>query len=100
MAHWRRAHRGEDDFADDEWIAGSESLVTDGTWIWPVDLVHYVRRHHVALPQEFLEHIRANSYTAPAVPDERTRQIFHEEFPDNAGSSPIRRTPGTPPCTP
>ena len=33
-----------DALASDEWIAGSESLVTDGTWIWPVDLVHYVRR--------------------------------------------------------
>ncbi|MGX9886640.1 hypothetical protein [Streptomyces sp. NPDC002276] len=68
----------------DEWIAGSESLLTDGSWIWPVDLVHYVRRHHVALPQEFLEHIRANGYTVPAVSDERARHIFQEEFPDSA----------------
>ncbi|WP_019073322.1 hypothetical protein [Streptomyces hokutonensis] len=81
-----------DALAGDEWIAGSESLLTDGTWIWPIDLVHYVRRHHVALPQEFLEHIRANSYTAPAVPDERARQIFHEEFPDNAPATNASRT--------
>ncbi|MEV7124815.1 hypothetical protein [Streptomyces sp. NPDC093260] len=68
----------------EEWIAGSGSLMTDGTWLWPVDLTHYVRRHHAALPQEFLDHIRANDYTVPAVPDEQARRVFWEEFPDNA----------------
>ncbi|MFF8593726.1 hypothetical protein ACF061_20215 [Streptomyces sp. NPDC015220] len=68
----------------EEWIAGSGSLMTDGTWLWPVDLTHYVRRHHAALPQEFLDHIRANDYTVPAVPDEQARRVFWEEFPDTA----------------
>lgn len=82
-----------DALAGDEWIAGSESLLTDGTWIWPVDLVHYVRRHHAALPQEFLDHIRTNGYTVPAVPDERARRIFQEEFPDSApATAPSRAT--------
>ncbi|MCH0561415.1 hypothetical protein [Streptomyces sp. MUM 16J] len=73
-----------DALTDDEWIAGSESLLTDGTWLWPIDLVHYVRRHHAALPQEFIDHIRANDYTPPAVPGERAREIFAEEFPASA----------------
>ncbi|MFI1538439.1 hypothetical protein [Streptomyces anandii] len=68
----------------EEWIVGSGSLMTDGTWLWPVDLTHYVRRHHAALPQEFLDHIRANDYTVPVVPDEQARRVFQEEFPDNA----------------
>ncbi|MFG2476523.1 hypothetical protein [Streptomyces fagopyri] len=76
-----------DALTDDEWIAGSESLMTDGTWIWPIDLTHYVRRHHVSVPQEFLDHMRANSYTVPAVSDERARQIFQGEFPDSAPTS-------------
>ncbi|MFI6625844.1 hypothetical protein [Streptomyces sp. NPDC050528] len=61
--------------------------------IWPVDLVHYVRRHHAALPQEFLDHIRTNDYTVPAVPDERARRIFQEEFPVSAPArAPSRAT--------
>ncbi|WP_262059468.1 hypothetical protein [Streptomyces sp. STR69] len=75
------------------WIAGSGSLITDGTWLWPVDLVHYVRRHHAALPQEFLDHIRANDYTVPDVPDEQARRIFQEEFPDSApATTPSKAT--------
>ncbi|MGW0087223.1 hypothetical protein [Streptomyces sp. NPDC003393] len=68
----------------EEWILGSGSLMTDGTWLWPVDLTHYVRRHHAALPQGFLSYIRTNNYTVPAVPDEQARHIFKVEFPDNA----------------
>ncbi|MET7930086.1 hypothetical protein ABZT43_40430, partial [Streptomyces sp. NPDC005349] len=41
-----------DVITDDVWITGAGSLITDGTWMWPVELVHYVRRHHVALPDE------------------------------------------------
>ncbi|KIE23733.1 mucin [Streptomyces sp. MUSC 125] len=83
-----------DALTGDEWIAGSESLLTDGTWIWPIDLVHYVRRHHVALPHEFLDHIRANDYTVPAVPDERAREVFAEEFPASAPATDSPKSVG------
>ncbi|WP_329177353.1 hypothetical protein [Streptomyces sp. NBC_01477] len=73
-----------DALTGDEWISGSGSLLTDGTWIWPIDLAHYVRRHHAALPTEFLDHIRALSYTVPLVDDERARHIFLAEFPNTA----------------
>lgn len=33
---------------------GSREL-TDGQWLWPEDLVHYVREHNVLLPDEFVE---------------------------------------------
>ncbi|MEW2295410.1 hypothetical protein ABZ719_22350 [Streptomyces sp. NPDC006743] len=78
----------------EEWIVGSGSLMTDGTWLWPVDLTHYVRRHHAALPQEFLDHIRANNYTVPVVPDERARRIFREEFPDHAPAAAPSKAAG------
>lgn len=32
---------------------GSREL-TDGTWVWPEDLSHYVRDHNVQLPMEFI----------------------------------------------
>ncbi|MET7679182.1 hypothetical protein [Streptomyces sp. NPDC005423] len=73
-----------DALTGEEWITGSGSLMTDGTWLWPVDLVHYVRRHHAALPQEFLDHIRTTNYTVPAVPEDQARRIFQEEFLDSA----------------
>ena len=34
---------------------------TDGTYIWPVDLSHYIRYHEIRLPMEFIKHIRTNS---------------------------------------
>ena len=33
---------------------------SDGIWQWPDGLSHYVRVHQVALPVEFVEHVREN----------------------------------------
>jgi hypothetical protein len=30
---------------------------TDGEWVWPTGLSHYVKVHNVALPREFIDHI-------------------------------------------
>ncbi|MGY0486488.1 hypothetical protein [Streptomyces sp. WG-D5] len=70
-----------DALTGDERIAGSGSLRTDGTWVWPVDLEHYIRRHHAAIPDDFRAHIRAHGYRAPAVPDDRVNAIAEEWFP-------------------
>lgn len=32
--------------------------LTDGAWVWPQDLSHYVRDHNVRLPDSFIERIR------------------------------------------
>lgn len=64
----------------DTWIPGAGSLVTDGTWLWPAELAHYVRRHHIALPADFVAHIRDNGYAVPALSQERAREIFDEYF--------------------
>lgn len=31
---------------------------TDGVYLWPQGLAHYVREHNVRLPDEFTEHVR------------------------------------------
>ena len=31
---------------------------SDGVWVWPDGLAHYVERHHVMLPQAFVAHMR------------------------------------------
>ena len=60
-----------DVIADDVWITGAGSLITDGTYVWPTELAYYVRRHHVALLPEFAAHIRARNYVSPRSPANR-----------------------------
>jgi hypothetical protein len=38
--------------------------LTDGTYIWPEGLAHYVLDHRVRLPDEFVQHVHAqNAFT-------------------------------------
>ncbi|WP_329411495.1 hypothetical protein OG802_17135 [Streptomyces sp. NBC_00704] len=73
-----------DVIADDVWITGAGSLITDGTYVWPTELAYYVRRHHVALLPEFAAHIRARNYVSPPVPREQALAIFEECLGENA----------------
>ena len=34
---------------------------TDGVWAWPAGLVHYVLKHDVRLPEEFISHVLTNA---------------------------------------
>jgi hypothetical protein len=43
---------------------GSSEL-SDGRWVWPEGLPHYVRAHHIRLPEEFLQTMRAANWTIP-----------------------------------
>ena len=45
---------------------GTQDL-TDGTWVWPEGLAHYVREHGIVLPEEFME--QAASGTPPTTPN-------------------------------
>ena len=42
-------------FACGEWHMGSCDL-TDGVWLWPQGLSHYLRTHSVLLPEAFIDH--------------------------------------------
>ncbi len=39
--------------------------LTDGEWAWPVGLAHYVERHAVRLPDEFVESLEARDWCVP-----------------------------------
>lgn len=41
--------------------------LTDGEWVWPDGLSHYVRDHHVRLPNEFLAAVARNSPSTAGV---------------------------------
>ncbi len=49
---------------------GSQNL-TDGTWIFPEGLVHYLIHHNVKPPSKFLHHIRNMNYQVPVLPELR-----------------------------
>jgi hypothetical protein len=42
--------------------------LTDGMWVWPEGLPHYVEVHSVRLPDEFIDHMRSLGWRAPAEP--------------------------------
>jgi hypothetical protein len=42
--------------------------LTDGVWVWPEGLAHYVEVHSVRLPDEFIDHLRSQGWRVPAEP--------------------------------
>jgi hypothetical protein len=46
---------------------GSQEL-TDGVWLFPEGLVHYVRHHAVRPPEAFLEHLRNRDFCHADLP--------------------------------
>jgi hypothetical protein len=67
-----------DVIAGDQYISGSSSVLTDGEWIWRADLTYYLRRYHLHLDEEFLNHARGRSYKVQSVPKERVVAIARE----------------------
>lgn len=53
-----------------EGYLGSTDL-SDGVWLWPEGLAHYVRYHAVALPPSFVEHVLRR----PAISQLRTESL-------------------------
>jgi len=41
--------------------------LSDGCWVWPEGLSHYVRQHRVVLPREFIDHVLAGRSPIPEV---------------------------------
>jgi hypothetical protein len=37
----------------------------DGEWLWPQGLAHYIERHSVRLPDEFIQTMRSHSWQVP-----------------------------------
>lgn len=51
---------------------------TDGVWVWPEGLGHYVEIHSVRLPDEFLTHVARNNFRMPESFDEGETKVDHE----------------------
>jgi hypothetical protein len=46
-------------------FAGPLHILTDGLYAWPKTLSYWVSKHHLLLPDTFLEHIRSVAYRVP-----------------------------------
>jgi hypothetical protein len=57
------------------------AVLTDGAWIWPADLAHYVERYHVRLPGEFVEHAAGRGWTPPALTHEELVAVEMQVHP-------------------
>ncbi|WP_330337503.1 hypothetical protein [Streptomyces sp. NBC_00557] len=51
-------------------VPGGSSVLTDGCFVWRVDLSSYVGRYRIDLPREFLETIHGYGYRIPQVTHE------------------------------
>lgn len=56
------------------------ALLTDGTWVWPSDLAHYVEKHGVRVPDEFMEHMSGRGWEATAVAPDTLLRLEAELF--------------------
>lgn len=76
-------------------IDGGPSLVTDGEFVWRLDLANYVSAHNIELPADFIERATAavRSQSFPAVINSRTllSECFRPQGGHNRVSAPGRK---------
>ncbi|WLS44517.1 hypothetical protein Q3V37_24495 [Micromonospora profundi] len=56
----------DDAFDSTRQVMNGPTVLTDGDWLWRKDLAYYVRRHRIAVPEDFLALIRARNYVVPS----------------------------------
>lgn len=61
-------------------VNGSAEL-TDGVYLWPEGLAHYVRDHSVRLPSDVVQHIRARveAFDQPEVDQDWWREVTQSD---------------------
>jgi hypothetical protein len=63
------------DVLDRRTLIGPPHYLTDGVYVWPGDVAHYVRTYNVRLPTGFIEHVMASGFTVPPVVDVTRLQL-------------------------
>lgn len=56
-------------------VIGPTTVLTDGEWVWPSDLAHFVRRHGVTVPASFRERMRRVGWLVPTMTDEQVGDV-------------------------
>ena len=57
---------------------GAMRVLTDGSWVWPSDIVHYVREHGFAVDEALLRRVRERDHRPPAVDQDEQNRIIDE----------------------
>ncbi|MFD2565702.1 hypothetical protein [Aquimarina rubra] len=42
-------------------LAGSINYYTDGNWVWPEWITHYILDHRIKLPDGFIDHVKKDN---------------------------------------
>lgn len=63
------------DVLDGRTLIGPPHYLTDGTYVWPGDVAHYVRRYNVRLADPFVDHVVARGGAVPSGVDVRTLKL-------------------------
>lgn len=50
---------------DMPWGTMGSTDLGDGTYLWPQGLAHYVEKHHVKLPDDFVQHVLSQKNNPP-----------------------------------
>jgi len=61
-------------------FAATTSWRSDGVWLWPDTLAHYLERYRIRLPAKLIDHIRANGYVVPTVTEHSLRSLEWPTF--------------------
>jgi len=56
-------------------IVGAPSLLTDGVWLWRLDLAYYVERYHIELPREFVEHVVSRGFRVTPLTEQALEEV-------------------------
>jgi hypothetical protein len=63
---------------------------TDGVYVWPEGLAHYVTDHHVHLPQKFVDTVVRRGGHAPTISEKELRALAKAEVSDDWWISSMR----------
>ncbi|MDG4791750.1 glycohydrolase toxin TNT-related protein [Micromonospora sp. WMMD1102] len=65
---------------------------TDGTWIWPASVPHYLAKHGVPPEPDLVAHIRANGFAPPQL-DQATKNAAYIALTGEVPAAPPRQAP-------
>lgn len=64
-------------------VPGGSSLISDGVWIWRLDLAYFVENYRIGLPTEFIEHALSFDITKIDIPSiEAKLDEYWKEYQD------------------
>jgi hypothetical protein len=59
-------------------IVGAPSFLTDGLWLWRLDLPYYVGVYHLLLPQDFLDHLGQREFQVAPMSERELDEVGRE----------------------